>query len=284
MFQVAIESAQALYPDYNFITALRPSAQKAAFHVEDSSGRALCFKIISPSCSVERVSREIEALMTIQHRNVVKLAGYLRELKPGRSDHYMIEEFIEGIDLEQELSDNRRWSGSYISDFFSQLCDGLAELHRHKIVHRDLKPANILMRAEDSSPVIIDFGLARLLSKPSLTRTEQGAALGTPLYFAPEQWEGSKHDIDHRTDLFAVGLMLYKALTGEHAFFLEHQTDSEFQDAVCTSQAFEDNPTFKKRGAKWQLICKKLLEKERGRRPNSAEKLAEILRTLGDDE
>ncbi len=284
MFEISLEAAQALYPDYKFIRALRPSAQKAAFHVKDKTGTDLCFKIISPACSVERVSREIEALMIIQHPNVVKLAGYLRELKPGRSDHYMIEEFIEGIDLEEELSDNLRWSGSYISEFFSQLCDGLAELHKHKIVHRDLKPANILMRSEDFSPVIIDFGLARLLSKPALTKTEQGAALGTPLYFAPEQWEGSKHDIDHRTDLFAVGLMLYKALTGEHAFFVENQELSELQEAVCKSQAFEDNATFKSRGGKWQLITKKLLEKERGRRPNSAEKVAQILRSLGDDE
>lgn len=258
--------------------------QKAAFHVQDKQGNDLCFKIISPNCSVERVGREIDALMTIQHKNVVRLAGYLRELKPGITKHYMVEEFIEGQDLEEELSDNRHWSGSYISDVFSQLCDGLAALHQHKIVHRDLKPANIRLREQDSSPVIIDFGLARLLTKPDLTKTGQGAGLGTPLYFAPEQWRGTKHDIDHRTDLFAVGLMLYKALTGEHAFHKDDLSDEDFEDAVCTSNKLFESKKFQKRGNDWKLIAKKLLEKERGRRPNSAAQVAQILRKLGDDE
>src|ERR1019366_6588709 len=107
--------------------------------------------------------------------------------------------------------------------FFAALCDGLSALKQEGIVHRDIKPENIRVKPS-GAPVIIDFGLARHLSLPDLTQTVEGAAIGTPLYFAPEQFDGTKHDIDHRTDLFALGILLFEALTGEHPFYRPSMT------------------------------------------------------------
>ena len=103
--------------------------------------------------------------------------------------------------------------------FFASLCDGLAALKAKGIVHRDIKPQNIRVRS-NGDPVIIDFGLARHLGLPDLTKTIQGARLGTPAYFAPEQFDGNRHDIDHRTDLFAVGFSCIRPRRGRRRLLI----------------------------------------------------------------
>lgn len=281
-FKVDIETARKLYPEFKFVKALTPSAQKAAFLVQDKDGQPLCFKIINPASDIDRVGREIQALTLLSHKNVVRLIQYKNEVIAGSTKHFMIEEFIDGVDLEAKLADNFKWDAEFVAAIFIELCDGLTALHEKSIVHRDLKPANIRLRKGTDSPVIIDFGLARLLTQPDLTKTSDGAQLGTRLYFAPEQWRGTKYDIDHRTDLFALGLMMFKALTGEHAFLIgPTMTVDALEESVCSSEAPFNNANFKKLAPKWQLILKKLLEKQRGRRPNTAAQVAQLLRPLG---
>jgi serine/threonine protein kinase len=156
----------------------------------------------------------------------------------------------------------------------------LGALRAESIVHRDLKPSNIRVR-QDGSPVIIDFGLARHLGLADLTRTSDGAAIGTPLYFAPEQFTGTKRDIDHRTDLFALGVLLYQALVGHHPFLTAAMTKpSELRDAVCDSAEFQTDAAFLALPPKWRMLVARLLEKERARRPQDAGQVATILRKL----
>jgi serine/threonine protein kinase len=147
-------------------------------------------------------------------------------------------------------------------------------------VHRDLKPSNIRVRA-DRSPVIIDFGLARHLDLPDLTRTAEGAAIGTPLYFSPEQFRGTKHDIDHRTDLFALGILVYQALVGRHPFWEAGMTFQQLDDAISTSEKFLMVTEFKRLPRQWQLIVGRLLAKERANRPQDAAQVASIFRKIG---
>ena len=133
-----------------------------------------------------------------------------------------------------------------IAEFFSALCNGLFAMNEKGIVHRDIKPANIRVRP-NGSPVIIDFGLSRHLNLPDLTQTIDGAAIGTPRYFAPEQFDGTKDDIDHRTDLFALGILLYEALTGESPFYNPQiTTRGQFRQAVCESTVHLTKPSFPK--------------------------------------
>lgn len=190
LFTIPLAHAAAMFPEYTFVRALTPSAQKAAFHVRDRHGHDLCLKIISPDYERDRLDREIQALQSLDHPNVVKLIEYTFSSKPGQQRHYLIEEFISGRDLKEILLPGRPWTLGNAGTFFAAVCDGLSALKNKEIVHRDIKPENIRVRP-DGTPVLIDFGLARHLNLPDLTLTVLGAAIGTPLYFAPEQFDGT---------------------------------------------------------------------------------------------
>lgn len=278
-FLIPLALAQAEYPDYQFIAPLTPSEQKAAFHVKDKQGQDLCLKVIAPNYSLDLLQREIHALQSINHPNVVSLKEYTYTSTPTRQRHYMIEEFVDGRDLSELLKPSEQWNRVKASKLFAELCDGLSALNGVKIVHRDLKPSNIRVRNNDS-PVIIDFGLARHLEMPAITKTSEGAAKGTPIYFAPEQFAGTKHDIDHRTDLFAVGVLLYQALVGQHPFWRNNMTWQQLSDAVCTSEDHLKVTEFNSLPQKWKLVVGRLMEKERAKRPQNATQVAELLRKL----
>ncbi len=278
-FNVPIEQARKDYPGYEFIEALTPSEQKAAFHVRGTEGRDLCLKIISPDYDIDRLTREIEALQQIDHPNVVRLEEYTFSSKLGAHRHYLIERFVEGSDLTSHLDPGKPWALEHTTQFFAQLCDGLSALKAANVVHRDLKPNNIRVRP-DGSPVIIDFGLARHLSLPDLTLTSEGAGIGTPAYFAPEQFDGTKRDIDHRTDLFAVGVLTYEAAVGQHPFLKDGMSYQSLREIVCEGNDHLELDEFKALPDKWRLLIGRLLEKQRANRPHSAEQVAMILRKL----
>ena len=277
-FSLPIADVRAAYPAFTIVKALTPSAQKAAFHARDSSGKDVCLKIISPNYNIDRLGREILALQKINHPNIVRLLEYQYHVSSAGIRHYMVEEFVDGSDLEALLTGKLPTATAF--PLFAQIADGLSELRKQDIVHRDIKPENIRVRP-DGRPVIIDFGVARHLGMDALTRTSQGAALGTPLYFAPEQYTGTKYDIDHRTDLFALGTILYRAVCGEQPFLRPGMTDiAQLQDLVCNSTDHETKPSFLALSAPAQLLLKKLLSKDRAGRPQDAAQVAMILRKL----
>lgn len=280
-FSLPLQDAEKLFPEYKFLAALTPSAHKAAFHVKDRDGNSLCLKIVSPAFSRERLDREILAMQAIAHPNVVRLIEYTFSSKPGQQRHYIIEEFVDGDDFENHLK-GTPWGLGKAAEFFARLCDGLMELRKGSIVHRDFKPQNIRVRP-NGHPVIIDFGLARHLSLPDLTLSVAGTGIGTPAYFAPEQFDGRREDIDHRTDLFALGIMLYETVTGVPPFLTSPtMTIGELHSAVCgVGIAHLQTPAFAALEQGARLLLSKLLERQRSRRPADAAQVASILRKLG---
>jgi serine/threonine protein kinase len=142
-------------------------------------GKDFCLKIISPDYAMDRLQREVLAMQSINHPNVVRLIEYVFSARQGKQKHYIIEEFVAGSDLSDILEAGKQWPLARIINFFRPLCDGLEQLRLHDIVHRDLKPSNIRVRT-GGAPVIIDFGLARHLDMSSLTQTAFGARVGTP--------------------------------------------------------------------------------------------------------
>lgn len=275
-----LPDAKTQFPEYTFVRPLTPSAQKAAFHVRDGAGMDLCLKIVSPDYERDRLDREIQAMQLIEHPNVVKLHEYTFSSRPTSQRHFIVEEFVDGKDLADHFPLGTQVPMPVAAEFYAQVCDGLVALRDRSIVHRDLKPHNIRVRP-NHSPVIIDFGLARHLTLPSLTRTIDGAQIGTPQYFAPEQFAGTKYDIDHRTDLFAVGIMLYEALTGERPFWTPTLTGTQFQEAVCTRQDHLTRSSFVALDKPVRMLLAKLLEKNRLNRPADAGQVATILRRVG---
>lgn len=275
-FQVPIDDARRHFPDYTFVRALTASEQKAAFHVRSQSGEDLCLKIVNPNFGLDRLPREVEAMLRVNHPNVVEFVEYSFTVKRTGSLHYIIEKFIDGTDLTDELG--TPWDTTRAAQVFGELLDGLDELKKVNVVHRDLEPSNIRMRA-DGKPVLIDFGLARHLDLPDITKT--GTWVGTPLYFAPEQFTGDRRLIDHRTDLFPVGLLLYYALVGRHPFEHEATDLNTLADAIRGSENHFNHADFAGLPNGWKIVVKKLLSKQREGRFNDAAQAAVAIRRVG---
>lgn len=166
----------------------------------------------------ERFRREIQFLSKLKHPNVVEV------LDAGETGThpFFVMEYVDGQALDDYMADHRdRLSLEKILTLFTAICDALSAAHLRGIVHRDLKPRNIIVDA-DARPRVLDFGLSRVngqvstLSQPSLTLT--GQFVGSLLWASPEQAEGDSDKIDVRTDVYALGLILFQMLTGRFPY------------------------------------------------------------------
>ncbi|MDB4996534.1 MAG: serine/threonine protein kinase, partial [Myxococcaceae bacterium] len=171
--------------------------------------------------SVERFMREARASVKIKNEHVVRVmdVGLLDTGSP-----YMLMEHLEGNDLGHHLREEGRLPIADAVDYVLQACEAIAEAHALGIVHRDLKPSNLfLMRRSDGTPCIkvLDFGISKALSvtetpqDPGLTDTQ--SVFGSPTYMSPEQVRSAKR-VDHRTDIWALGVILHELITGTSPF------------------------------------------------------------------
>lgn len=261
---------------------MTPSEEKAAFQVRDrGTGIDLCLKIINPNIQMERLGRELQALSRLNHPNLSRLEAYHNTITQDGHKHAVVEPFIDGADLASRVQAGHPWALGEAAGFFAQILDGLEVLRGLDIVHRDLKPTNLRI-ATDGRPVVIDLGIARHLLLDPLTRTHQGARIGSMPYFSPEQWRGTYRDIDHRSDLFAVGIMLFEVVTGRHPFWTRrNMTAPELEANVCEHDNHWQFHEFQSLPSPWQTLLRKLLDRDRERRPLSAEVAARVLRKVG---
>jgi hypothetical protein len=189
-------------------------------------GRTVALKVLRPGADPEllhRLDREARAASTLSHPNIVQIYD-VGEAARQAGEHYVVMEYVEGETLRQRLA-RGPLPIPEILDLGAQLADGLARAHRAGILHRDLKPENLIV-TPDGLLKILDFGLAKVLPVPfggldtqeTLTRhgTRAGTLLGTLEYMSPEQASG--RTVDHRTDQFAVGLLLGEMATGVPLF------------------------------------------------------------------
>jgi serine/threonine-protein kinase len=221
---------------------------------------------------VERFLREARAAAGLKSQHVTKVFDV------GRLDSgalFMVMEHLTGSDLTGLLKTRGPFPPSEAALYVLQACEALAEAHRRGLVHRDIKPANLfLTRAADGSPCIkvLDFGVAKATAEASQTGT--GALLGTPLYMSPEQVRGER-DIDARTDIWALGVVLYELVTASVPFIgdslwkiFNQVTDGE--PAPPSSRKMDLPPGF-------DSVVLRCLEKERDKRPASIGELARLL-------
>jgi hypothetical protein len=194
----------------------------------------------------KRFLREAKLAAGLQHRNVVHILDY-GVMDDGQP--FMAMELLEGTNLQDRFDNGPPLSPVELLDIVASVLSGLAVVHDAGIVHRDIKPDNIfLVRDPDGDyPKLLDFGISRGVEGDGLDArvTNTGAVVGTPYYMSPEQARGVK-DLDHRTDLWSVGIMLYEGLTGDVPFIAENMGDVLIQvattDAPSLAEARPDLP------------------------------------------
>jgi DNA-binding NarL/FixJ family response regulator len=158
---------------------------------------------------VERFEREGDILRRLNHPNIVKVRATINE----GDQHSIVMDFVGGGSLAELMSAQRPLALDRIVSLSLELSDALSRAHHLGVLHRDIKPANILL-AEDGTPRLTDFGLARVSALPSLTDT--GTILGTLKYSSPEALENRK--IDERSDIWSFGVVLFEMITGRMPF------------------------------------------------------------------
>ena len=189
-----------------------------------SLGKNVAIKILQGSLRkrpavARRFLREGEAAARLSHPNVVEVfdVGTHDVVGP-----YLVMEFLDGEDLGRHLARRRRLPVQEIADLMIPVLSGVVAAHAARIVHRDLKPDNIFLcsRRGRITPKVVDFGVSKLdEASPQLATalTESRVLIGTPSYMSPEQARGDRH-VDHRTDQFSLGVILYECATGKRPF------------------------------------------------------------------
>lgn len=181
--------------------------------------RTVALKIIRPGLEsksvLARFDSERQALAMMDHRNIARAldAGTMEDGRP-----YFVMEYVSGIPLTDYCDQNFLPTNERL-ELLAQVCDGLHHAHQKAIIHRDIKPSNVLVTMRDGHPVpkIIDFGIAKAAAQPLTERTlftELGQVIGTPEYMSPEQAELTGDNVDTRTDIYSLGVLMYEVLVG----------------------------------------------------------------------
>src|SRR5262245_28557486 len=187
--------------------------------IDDVLQRVVAVKVLAPSLAAtsparKRFLREARSAAPIQHENVVRVFETGEEPLP-----YLVMEFVPGETLQDRLDRTGPLEVPEALAVARQIAEGLAAAHEKGLIHRDIKPSNILIDSGPQQQVkITDFGLARAADDASLTHS--GTVAGTPMYMAPEQAKGVA--LDHRSDLFSLGSVMYAMLTGRPPFRAEN--------------------------------------------------------------
>jgi serine/threonine protein kinase len=239
-----------------------------------SDGRTVALKIpneelASDAVLIERFERERAIGQELDHPGIVKTFA-----EAGQSRPYTVIEWVEGTPLRAILNQTgsegeRRLAVERATDLALQILDALDAMHKHGVVHRDLKPENVMVNEEDRIK-LIDFGIALREDARRITFVEMSPMLGTPDYIAPEQVKGQRGD--QRSDIYALGAMLYEMLAGEPPFSGPNPL------AVMNARVLHDAPAVRKRrpevSRELEEIVNRALVRDPRRRYQTASEMA----------
>jgi tetratricopeptide (TPR) repeat protein/tRNA A-37 threonylcarbamoyl transferase component Bud32 len=292
---------------YKIIRTLGEGGMGIVYFAEQQGSirRRVALKVIKPGMDSKRViarfENERQALALLDHPNIAKVydAGTTESGRP-----YFVMEHVKGSPI-TDYCDHYKLSIEDRLNLFRQVCLAVNHAHQKGIIHRDIKPSNILVSIQDDKPVpkIIDFGVAKALAQPLTERTlatEDSQLLGTPEYMSPEQADMASIDIDTRSDIYSLGVLLYVLLTGvlpfdsttfrkggiEHIRQVIRETDpktpstrlsklGEKGKKVAQSRRTEIATLAKKLHKELEWIPLKAMRKERSERYRSASELAD---------
>ncbi|MBL9100049.1 MAG: serine/threonine protein kinase [Myxococcales bacterium] len=227
-----------------------------------------------------RLRREAKALARLRHPNIVSVLDF----DDRDDDPYIVMELVDGATLESQLVvDGKLLSLARLGVIFDQLLGALATAHAAEVVHRDLKPDNVLLLRDGGRVKVLDFGIALMREREDDVRlTATGAVQGTPLYMAPEQCRG--RDVDAKADIYAVGGMLFAALTGVPPF------TGDSGPELMMKHMFVEPPPLQECGQRpavspaLEALVRRALAKRPELRPTAVELRDKLAQTLtGDD-
>lgn len=240
--------------------------------------KILAYGIVDRSTAAARFEAEARTAGRLQHSGIVRVHGF----EIDGDSCYLVTELVTGTTLGRVLEGERSsiafpqpYDFPALATFLAEVADALEHAHSQGILHRDLKPSNILI-GEDGRPRISDFGLARDFGDPSLTRT--GSLAGTLAYMSPEQCRGDADAIDERTDVYALGVVLYQMLTGKRPF--EGDSVLVLSEAILEREPIPVRRLRPEVPAALATICEKALQKDRRERYPSAAALEQDLRAF----
>ena len=214
-----------VFGGYRLVTALRSGGMGTVYYAEHTViGRRAAVKVLHPEVSrnpqlVSRFLTEARAANDIRHPNVVEIT----DLGQSGDLHYIVMSFLEGETLGERLEREKVLDEPTTVRIVRQIASALAAAHEHGIVHRDLKPENVFLLNHPDYPdyvKVLDFGIAKLIGPQQASaphNTVVGMVIGTPAYMSPEQCRGQA-ELDHRSDIYSLGVMLYEMLTGTVPF------------------------------------------------------------------
>ena len=268
--------------------------------------RTVAVKVIRSGMDTERVINrfdlERQALARMDHPGIASVldAGVTDDGRP-----FFAMELVRGERITHHCELNRLGARDRVGLVIS-ICNAIQHAHQKGVIHRDIKPSNILVAEHDgkSVPKVIDFGIAKAIggdALPGATITAQAQAIGTPAYMSPEQAAPDKGDIDTRTDVYSIGVLLYELLTGSTPITEDELSSKSFQEVISaiqdTTPAIPSSRLSRDLGSAHQhvvppselvgdldWIVLKCLEKDRARRYTSVGALADDLQRFLDDE
>ncbi|MFO1436799.1 MAG: protein kinase [Verrucomicrobiaceae bacterium] len=213
----APEVLQDKLPAYQVLALIGRGGMGAVYRgVQISLNREVAIKILPPQLLAadphfaERFKQEAQAMARFSHPNIISVFDF-GQMADGTL--FFVMEFINGTDVAQMIQQQGRLSSAHAMAIAAHVCDALQCAHEHGVVHRDIKPANIIV-GYDGRVKVADFGLAKSRQNANTSLTVTGHVMGTPHYVAPEALMLGV-SIDHRADIYAVGVMLYQMLTGK---------------------------------------------------------------------
>lgn len=217
-----LDDLRAIFPQFEILEPIGAGGMGRVYKVRQPNlDRVVALKILPPAYAadpewVERFTREARALARLNHPNIVQVYDFGETVPNERGERFpfLLMEFVDGVNLRQALRTGTLTSREALT-IVPSVCSALQYAHDQGVLHRDIKPENILLDTLGRVK-IADFGLAKLHDDKAagLTLTASGAQLGTAAYMAPEQIE-KPHDVDHRADIYSLGVVFYELLTGE---------------------------------------------------------------------
>ena len=288
---------------YDIIRELHRGGQGVVYQaIEKATKRKVAIKVLieGPHASKtarKRFEREIELVAQLKHPNIISIF-HSGETPEGM--RYCVMDYIRGLPMDQYVNENRLSLEDRLK-LFSTLCDAVQYAHQKGVIHRDLKPSNILVDSA-GNPKVLDFGLAKVLAAPIETVVSLSQqVIGTLPYMSPEQARGNPDDIDTRTDIYALGIILYEMLTGHYPYPVAGQMAEMLKNIAETpptppSRQWTADSGVTRRTSKHlragkcpidddlQTVVLKTLSKERERRYQSAGELAKDIQHYLADE